>query len=58
MHINPEETWHRAEAAIRDSAEQLRQLIDGDVRAFYVLTKRKRVNNARDWNNGWIQKYF
>eukprot|EP01043_Picozoa_sp_COSAG02_P012777 COSAG02_NODE_501_length_21049_cov_34.002768_6_plen_131_part_00 len=26
--------------------------------AFYVLTKRKRVNNARDWNNGWLQKYF
>ena len=21
-------------------------------------TKRKRVNNARDWNNGWLQKYF
>ncbi len=24
----------------------------------FFLTKRKRVNNARDWNNGWLQKYF
>jgi len=31
MHINPEETWHKAEAAIRDSAEQLRQLIEEGV---------------------------
>jgi hypothetical protein len=29
-----------------------------EVFAFYVLTKRKRVINARDWNNGWLQKYF
>ncbi len=31
MHINPEETWHKAEAAIADSAEQLRQLIEDGI---------------------------